>query len=904
MKKMLRIFSHFLTLALITQQAVSVRHFIPHSHEDLGWLLDIDQYYDTKVKSILSSVLEALESPNAFNSNRKFVYAETGFLKKFINDSSQEKKKVIERIKELIAAKKFEFVNGAMSQADSACPHYEDIIANYFYGMRYLKANFDSEPQSAWQIDPFGHSKALLFIARKLGLKHAVVNRISDDEKDQRLKEQKMQFKWIYPDDSYSIVHLSTNGYASPDGIVCDKWCFKFLFNKHYFEKNIDQKSLGYKYDPFFLVGEDFFFSDAPSTFDFLDYVLAVSKDIRYSLFSEFAKSIESKESELEEFKEDFFVYTSGEFANDHWSGYFTTKPILKYKIRESGKKLRAITAFLAKEILSDPTIEDNVKSKLTNDVIEIAEDFSLMLHHDTITGTSVEAVDKDFFNRLDSLDKRYALVLATKIGNKLSFCDFMDINAGTSTCPLSIKETEVINFVIYNTSVVAGTRLMSISLPKTTNKQATYHLVKKSPSELDIPVTSVCKPDQTYCELYFKDEVGIFAINKYSLSIKIEDKVEQENSQQVKMDTGILKADKPEENKDLKEQTLSFSDFNLIVKESSVVFQRKNEAGIEHEISYRSIDSRSSGHYLLKYKGNLNFVSYNSIQKAVEIKSPDIEGAFISGTKLDMKIIKEVGKSYFTVETLVKKSDELDKGADILLNIDTKAVNSKDFVTDSNGLFEMTRTKTEVFEKSVFPFTSFARVTDSSKKIGFEVFNDRSQGVISNEPGNLMIYIQRSTSTDDNKGNPELLKVHSDISVKHTILYFNGEDEAYQKARSEIIDNQNNNLMTIFTLDDAPKEQLGQMTTTIVAGQYSDVRLLFNIIDSKRIIIRVQNANKWHRVTADLKTLFSSLFGQYKVEEVDFDHYVRKDSAYPRPMSNLYDLFPLSFTTFLLNIQ
>ncbi len=902
MQKMSTVLTQCVILLAISQPAASVRHFIPHSHQDLGWLMTIDQYYDTKVRDILSSVLKALESPEASEKDRKFVYAEVGFLKKFLDEHKDDKPKIIERVKELIASRRFEFINGAMSQADSACPHYEDIIANYFYGMRYLKLNFDTEPQSAWQIDPFGHSKALMYIARQLGLKHAVINRISDDMKDQKLSEQKLQFKWVYPDNSFSIVHLTTNGYSSPDAIQCDRWCFKWLFNKHFFEKDISNKSKGYKADPFFLIGEDFFFSNAPSTFGFLDYVLSASSDIKYSLFSEYVKAVEPIESQLEEFKDDFFVYTSGEFASDHWSGYFTTKPLLKYKIRESGKRLRATTVFLVREILADPKIAEEIKTKLTADVIEMAEDFGLLLHHDTITGTSVEAVDEDFLARLTSLDERYAGLLSTKMGNGLIFCDFADVNAGSLNCQFPIKETGVVNFFIHNSSLVSGVKLMTISLPRATKKLASFHLTRKSPAEAEIPVTPVCKPDHSYCELFFKDEIAIFGVNTYTLSIKIDDKVEQDDHQVFLMKSGLLSGGKQDLAIAFIDQTFTFSDFTLVIKEGSVLYQHKNSPGAEHEISYRSIDSGSSGHYLLKYKGKLNFEPYNKIQETLEIKSNEIEGVYITGTKVDMKIVKEIGKSYFTVESLVKKSDELDKGADIILNIDTKDIDSKDFVTDSNGLFEMTRTKTDVFEKSVYPFTSFARVSDPSKKNGVEVFNDRAQGVISNGPGNLMIYIQRSANTDDNKGNPEVLKVHSDVAVKHNILYF-ADEVARQRDRVEIIDRQNNYLMTLFVSEKSPKEQIGPLVAPVTAGQYANIRLVFNIIDSKRIIIRVQNTNFWKREIVDLKTLFASLIGPYRVDEVDFDHFVRRDSPYPKPISNLYDLIPLGFVTFILNL-
>ncbi|KAF8035454.1 hypothetical protein BT93_C1469 [Corymbia citriodora subsp. variegata] len=55
-------------------------HLVPHSHDDVGWLKTIDQYYvgsnnsiqGACVENVLDSVVEAL----ARDPNRKFVFAE------------------------------------------------------------------------------------------------------------------------------------------------------------------------------------------------------------------------------------------------------------------------------------------------------------------------------------------------------------------------------------------------------------------------------------------------------------------------------------------------------------------------------------------------------------------------------------------------------------------------------------------------------------------------------------------------------------------------------------------------------------------------------------------------------------------------------------------------------------
>ena len=137
-------------------------HLICHSHNSLGWLKKIDQYYTENVRSIFESVLESLESCKAESeSKRKFVFSEVGFLKMFIEEIPEKRKEKIEKIKKFIKNGQLEFVNGGMSQSDEASPYYDDIILNYFAGLRYLKKNFNTTSSACWQLNTYGHSKTL-----------------------------------------------------------------------------------------------------------------------------------------------------------------------------------------------------------------------------------------------------------------------------------------------------------------------------------------------------------------------------------------------------------------------------------------------------------------------------------------------------------------------------------------------------------------------------------------------------------------------------------------------------------------------------------------------------------------------------------------------------------------------
>jgi hypothetical protein len=138
-------------------------HVVPHTHDDVGWLFTMDEYYYGNnnmrkcVKCILDSMLKSLVD----HPERKFTYVEMAFFEKwFKNDISDEQRK---QVRKLIEDKQLEFINAGWVMNDEAAPYYQDMIDNMRMGLLFLKEEFkdlkvDPIPRTAWYIDPFGHS--------------------------------------------------------------------------------------------------------------------------------------------------------------------------------------------------------------------------------------------------------------------------------------------------------------------------------------------------------------------------------------------------------------------------------------------------------------------------------------------------------------------------------------------------------------------------------------------------------------------------------------------------------------------------------------------------------------------------------------------------------------------------
>lgn len=137
-------------------------HVVPHTHDDVGWLKTVDEYYSgannsiqhAAVRNIISSVVDALKK----DSTRQFTYVEQAFFQRWWreqDDTSQAATKLLVKNKQLT------FVNGGWCMHDEAATHYVGMVDQTTLGHRLLLSEFGTDggiPTVAWQLDPFGHS--------------------------------------------------------------------------------------------------------------------------------------------------------------------------------------------------------------------------------------------------------------------------------------------------------------------------------------------------------------------------------------------------------------------------------------------------------------------------------------------------------------------------------------------------------------------------------------------------------------------------------------------------------------------------------------------------------------------------------------------------------------------------
>ena len=143
----------------VRKEGVINLHLVPHTHDDVGWLKNPDEYYvgarnniqRAGVQSIINSVVHEL----GWNPDRKFIYVEQAFFQRFWDDTDT---RTADLLRQQVASGQFEFINGGYSMHDEANPSFLDMLDQTTLGHRLLKQQFNITPKAQWQIDPFGHS--------------------------------------------------------------------------------------------------------------------------------------------------------------------------------------------------------------------------------------------------------------------------------------------------------------------------------------------------------------------------------------------------------------------------------------------------------------------------------------------------------------------------------------------------------------------------------------------------------------------------------------------------------------------------------------------------------------------------------------------------------------------------
>ncbi|KAG0615017.1 hypothetical protein M758_5G008500 [Ceratodon purpureus] len=389
-------------------------HLVPHTHDDVGWLKTVDQYFVgsnnsiqvAAVQYILDSVVTALEQ----DPNRKFIYVEQAFFQRWWREQSPAKQY---SVKKLVDSGQLEFINGGFCMHDEAATHYVDMVDQTTLGHRFIMDQFGKVPRIGWQIDPFGHSAVQAYLlGAEVGFDAFFFARADYQDIVKRRKERTMEVIWqgskslgasaeIFAGlltHHYEPPHEFNFDIDSPNSPIQDDpslYGYNVPELVDLFVQYINNQSKEFRTNHImWTMGDDFAYENANTWFKQMDKLIHyVNMDGRvnafYSTPSIYVDAVHAANATWHVKTDDYFPYS--DCPHCFWTGYFTSRPALKGYVRKLSGLLQAArqVEFLVGRKASGPNTDS------------LEEAVAILQHHDGVSGTERQHVADDYATRL-----------------------------------------------------------------------------------------------------------------------------------------------------------------------------------------------------------------------------------------------------------------------------------------------------------------------------------------------------------------------------------------------------------------------------------------------------------------------------------------------------------------------
>jgi len=729
-------------------------HLVPHTHNDVGWLKTVDQYYyganvtiqQGAVQYILDTVIdELLKDPT-----KKFIYVEIAFFTRWWFEQTDKMK---EDVKDLVRQGRLEFILAGWCMNDEASTHYSAIIDQMTIGLEFINETFGEcgRPKVAWQIDPFGHSREQASLFAHMGFDGLFFGRLDYQDKEKREKEKNMEFIWrgsesLPPPTSDLFTGVNQNGYNPPDGFCFDQYCADQpimddpLLEDYNLEEKIKlfiqrarEQAKHYATNHImWTMGSDFQYSNAKMWFKNMDKLIrhVEAADINittfYSTPSCYLKSLHESAKQWNVKTDDFFPYA--ERPHSFWTGYFTSRPALKRYTRDSNRLLQACTQLES----SMTSSQRSVTSWRLKKAMGVAQ------HHDAVSGTSKQHVANDYAKRLyegrEECKKVISEVLVSggQVDN-LIFCDFLNI----SFCRFTETNS---NFTLIAYNPLARHVTSYIRVPVSSDHL--YHVT----NELGQPQNISFIHSQNSSVMILQVQMEALSTSSYKITsslrkIKDTSKVKDDRPYSIMNEFYQVKFD---------EETGLMSEVQNI--KSGLHIQMKQNLLWYNSSKGDDLSDQQSGAYVFRPNSSIPFPCTNGkvkIEKHVTSLVQEIHQTFNEWCHQVVRLYRN--QSNIEVEWKVGPIPINDGyGKEVISRYETNIENFATFFTDSNGREMIERRKnfrptwklnqSEEVAGNYFPINSRAFIKDSKTQL--TILTDRSQGGASLANGFLEIMV------------------------------------------------------------------------------------------------------------------------------------------------------------------
>ncbi|XP_040170166.1 lysosomal alpha-mannosidase-like [Anopheles arabiensis] len=763
-------------------------HLVAHTHDDVGWLKTVDQYYygsrstiqKAGVQYILDSVIQELLK----DATRRFIFVESAFMHKWYTEQSEEMRQTV---KDLVSEGRLEFIGGAWSMNDEAAVHYQSVIDQFTWGLRFLNDTFGEcgQPRAGWQIDPFGHSREQGSLFVQMGYDGLFQGRLDFQDKSNRIAKRTMEMMWK-TSDSLEQSELFTSGlyyiYAPPPGFCFDVLCNDdpIIDGPYSADNNVKEKvdlflDTVHNMSKTFLtnniiltMGEDFHYQDANMWFKNLDKLIRYTNqrqsegsmvNVFYSTPSCYLKAVNEANVNWPTKSDDFFPYASDPTA--FWTGYFTSRPTQKRYEREGNHFLQVCKQLSA----IAPMKESFYESHLT----ALREVMGVMQHHDAITGTEKQHVADDYARMLYeafeacSANTRSALNQLTGERDSFKFDWGYCKQANVSACAMTESSDNLV-VLLYNPLGHSSNEFVRLPV-----KEGNY-LVRNDRGQtvrstlIPIPGSVIDLPfrdSEATHELVFQGE-QVASVGYKSYYVSKEDSkssssaavMRQEDNVSIGNDRLTVHFD---ENGFMSQITIDGETHPL--KQNFLYY----EGAYGNNEEFRN---RSSGAYIFRPNGTEKAVT--DVVEIQVVKSDLVQEVHQIFNEWISQVIRVyAGQEHVELEWLVGPIPIDDsKGKEIISRFESDIKSEGTFWTDSNGREMLRRVRnhrdtwelelSEPVPGNYFPVT--AKITIEDERHRLSVLNDRAQGGSSLADGQLELMVHRRLLRDDRFGVGEAL--------------------------------------------------------------------------------------------------------------------------------------------------
>jgi len=615
-----------------------------------------------------------------------------------------------------------------------------------------------------------------------------------NQDRDRRIDTKNLEFVWKANQDLGKTSDIFTSilqlgyGYGSPPGMCWDLvHCDPGRINNPIVDDpESDEYNLKQKVDDFLIyttvfsqhyttnhiyvtIGSDFQFLSAQSYFKNIDKLIKHTNErqvngskvnVFYSTPSCYLQAVYQSNKTYQTKTDDFFPY--GSDSHSYWTGYFTSRPALKYYDRRANNILQ-----VCKQLNVLTSI------KMDEQTIKLKEALGVNQHHDGVSGTEKQVVAFNYALLLSKgvktceqvIDKAFQKLLPkttgiTDIPNQ-SLCETLNV----SSCEITESNGKV-SITLYNP--VTRNVEQYIRLPVVGNSyQVLSPNVQNVSSDLiSIPDYVIQIPERkskAINEVVFKANVPALGFSTYFL--KPSD-VPQTVGKSVKVDTAFTLNGKSitvqfDSNGALDSIKLSNGQ-TVSLKQSFYYYKsmKGDNKGAEH---------RASGAYVFRPDGqtpvNIGVKLTSTLYKGSIVQ--EVRQQFDSWVSQTVRIYPN--EDYIEFDWVIGPIPDTDQiGKEVITRFDSNLTTNGLFYTDANGrqILERKRnfkptfnfTATEPVAANYYPVNSRIYINDKNQDLQISLINDRSQGGSSSQDGSIELMIHRRLFHDDDFGVHEAL--------------------------------------------------------------------------------------------------------------------------------------------------